>query len=162
MDVKFTSKVHRAKIIATIGPASNNPAMIKKLIEAGATVFRFNLSHKDEEELINDVKIVRDVSDSLRLNIATIADLPGPKIRVHGLTDNLKIEEKEKITILKEPPKENYKFLPTEKYILINYPEIISDINVGEYVYIDDGLIKLKAIDKDENYIICEALNAVS
>ena len=143
MDVKFTSKVHRAKIIATIGPASNNPLMIKKLIEAGATIFRFNLSHKQEDELINDVKIVRDVSDSLKANTATIADLPGPKIRVHGLADSLEIEEKEKITILKDLPKDNYKFLPTEKYILINYPEIIDDINVGEYVYIDDGLIKV-------------------
>lgn len=160
MDAKFTSKLHsRAKIIATIGPSSNSPLIVKKLIEAGATVFRFNLSHKQEDELINEVKVIREVSDSLRVNTATIADLPGPKIRVHGLADNLEIEKREKITILKDAPKVDYKFLPTEKYILINYPDIIYDINVGEYVYIDDGLIKLKAIDKDENYIICEALN---
>ena len=98
MDAKFTSKLHsRAKIIATIGPSSNSPLIVKKLIEAGATVFRFNLSHKQEDELINEVKVIREVSDSLRVNIATIADLPGPKIRVHGLADNLEIEKREKL-----------------------------------------------------------------
>lgn len=159
MDVKSISKLHRAKIIATVGPSSNNHTAIQQLIEAGATVFRFNLSHRQKGELLNDVKVAKDVSSNLRVSIATIADLPGPKIRVQGLSDNLEINEREEITLTKEIKQENYKHLPTDKYILINYPEIISDIQVGELVYIDDGLIKLKVIDKDENYVICEALN---
>lgn len=159
MDAKYTLKPHRAKIISTIGPSSNSLSIAQELIKEGSTIFRFNLSHKERDELLKDVQTLRKASESLNRPIATIADLPGPKIRVYGLKTELEIGEEEKITLLKETEPKDIDSLPTEKYLAINYSAVIDDINIGELVYIDDGLIRLKVIDKDDNYVICEALN---
>lgn len=159
MVVKSTLKPHRAKIISTIGPSSDSFFMIQKLIKEGSTIFRLNLSHREKDEFLKDIKTIREASAALNSFISIIADLPGPKIRIFGLKDEFEIEEKEKITILKQTLPEDISSLPTEKYLAINYSEVVDDINVGELVYIDDGLIKLKVIDKNSNYVICETLN---
>ena len=72
----------KVKIVATLGPASNDYAMIRKLHEAGADVFRLNMSHGSHEEIAERHKIIRQVEEDLGSPIAILADLQGPKLRV--------------------------------------------------------------------------------
>ena len=71
----------RTKIVATIGPASHDPATLRSLVEAGVNVVRLNLSHGDAEEHLGHLANVRRVAADLDAPIAVLADLPGPKIR---------------------------------------------------------------------------------
>ena len=70
------------KIVATLGPASSDYEMIKALHEAGADVFRLNMSHGSHEEIAKRHKIIRQIEDELNSTIAILADLQGPKLRV--------------------------------------------------------------------------------
>ncbi len=71
----------RTKIVATIGPATESPEIIKKLIEAGATTFRLNFSHGDHKEHQKRIETIRSTSKQLGLHIGILQDLQGPKIR---------------------------------------------------------------------------------
>ena len=70
------------KIVATLGPATDSPESIKQLVEAGADVFRLNMSHGNAEEHAARIRMVREASAGLRRNAAILADLQGPKIRL--------------------------------------------------------------------------------
>ena len=76
-----------AKIVATLGPASSSPEMIRALFEAGADVFRFNFSHGTHEEHQKRYDIVRTIEQETGRPIAVLADLQGPKLRVGRLAD---------------------------------------------------------------------------
>ncbi|MCK5432027.1 MAG: pyruvate kinase, partial [Gammaproteobacteria bacterium] len=79
-DIKLL-KNRRTKIIATLGPASDSPEVIKQLIEAGANVFRLNMSHGEHASHENTYKLVRNIAEELGKPVAVLADLCGPKIR---------------------------------------------------------------------------------
>ena len=146
--------MHKAKIIATIGPASRDKDILEKLFLEGASIFRLNLSHKLKEELIEDVDIIRGISRKRRSSITIIADLPGPKIRVSNLKDDLLVNESETIFITKNVINEK-----NTKKITLNNPNIIDDIKIGESIFIDDGLIRLKIIGREKDDLICKILN---
>ena len=77
----------RTKIVATIGPATENASQITKLVEAGATTFRLNFSHGDHNEHAQRIKTIREVSDELGIHIGILQDLQGPKIRLGRFKD---------------------------------------------------------------------------
>src|SRR5512134_1343023 len=76
----------RTKIIATLGPASESPQMIAKLFEAGADVFRLNMSHLPKDRLRERVEVLRGIEAKYRRPVAILADLQGPKLRVGSFT----------------------------------------------------------------------------
>ena len=80
-------RTRHAKIVATLGPASSSPEMIRALFEAGADVFRFNFSHGSHEEHQKRYDIVRAIEQETGRPIAVLADLQGPKLRVGRLAD---------------------------------------------------------------------------
>ena len=73
--------IRRTKIVATIGPASNEPDAVERLLLAGTDVCRLNLSHGSIDEHLATLKLIREVSARLGRYVAVMADLPGPKIR---------------------------------------------------------------------------------
>lgn len=75
-------RARRTKILATLGPASDNPEMMAKLFQAGADVFRLNMSHLPREQLRERVQMIRSVEEKFKRPIAILADLQGPKLRV--------------------------------------------------------------------------------
>ncbi len=77
-------KLNHTKIIATVGPSSDNKAVIKELMLAGVNVFRLNFSHGTHKEHENSIKLIREVSNETGLNIAIMADLQGPKIELEN------------------------------------------------------------------------------
>src|SRR5690606_39564437 len=100
------SHFNKTKILATIGPASNNYETIKSLAAAGANVFRLNFSHGTHDIHADVAKIIRQINKDEGLNLGILQDLQGPKIRVGEVENNgVEIKPGEKITITNDPVK---------------------------------------------------------
>src|SRR4030095_1963894 len=80
-------RLRRIKILATLGPASSDSAMIRRLFEAGADVFRINMSHTSHDKMRELVKTIRNVESSYGRPIGILVDLQGPKLRLGQVTD---------------------------------------------------------------------------
>ena len=100
--------MRRAKIIATIGPSSNSKEMLSKLIEAGVNVCRINMSHGTYEAHAAVIKSIREASKESGYEVAILADLQGPKIRVDKLPEPLKLDAGSEWVIGASKLKDNY------------------------------------------------------
>jgi pyruvate kinase len=132
----------RTKILATLGPASENPEMIAKLFQAGADVFRLNMSHLPRERLKERVEMIRAVEAKFKRPIAILADLQGPKLRVgtfQGDSVMLKNGAEFVLDDDKAPGDEHRVHLP--------HPEILAALEPGHTLLLDDGKVRLKAIE---------------
>ena len=89
----------RAKIVATIGPASQDVEVLKRLILAGMNVARMNFSHGTHEQHAERIALIRDVSEKLGVSIGILQDLQGPKIRVGDLPEIIQLSEEEIVTL---------------------------------------------------------------
>src|SRR4051794_38982877 len=132
---------HRnAKIVATLGPASSSPEMIRALFEAGADVFRFNFSHGSHEDHQKRYDIVRAIEQETGRPIAVLADLQGPKLRVGRLAEGpLNLEEGERVGFDLDPAP------ATRDRIPLPHPEVFAPLPRGFQLLIDDGKVRLKA-----------------
>lgn len=146
--------LHRTKIVATLGPASNTPEVIEKLVQAGMNVARLNFSHGSYEDHARTVALLRNISEKLDTPITILQDLQGPKIRV-GLLPKGKIDliEGEKITLV--PISEYQDQINT---VPIDYPDLAADAKPGEQVLLDDGLLELQIKEILGNAVVCEVI----
>lgn len=141
----------KTKILATIGPASSSPEMIKALFEAGADVFRINMSHNAPAELEMKVRIIRELEESVGRPIAILADLQGPKIRLGKLPgEQREVHRGDKLRLVQKALVESGDDIP------VPHPEIFAAIQPGDSLLIDDGKIRLKVVDADKNSAIAE------
>src|SRR3989339_1323280 len=85
------------KIVATIGPASDEPEMIKQLIESGVNVFRFNFKHNTVDWHQDRIRRVNDIANRMKVNIGTLIDLQGPEIRIKMTLDQLELTQNQKL-----------------------------------------------------------------
>ncbi len=132
-------RARRTKILATLGPASESPEMIAKLFEAGADVFRLNMSHLPRERLKERVEMIRSVEAKFKRPIAILADLQGPKLRVGAFSgDSAMLVPGQSFTLDadKTPGDAERVHLP--------HPEILSSLEPGHTVLIDDGKLRLR------------------
>lgn len=139
--------MRKAKIVATLGPASNTVEKISELILAGMNVVRVNMSHGTYEAHAQVIKNVREASKKLKREVAILLDLQGPKIRVDKLPQNLILKDGE-IWQLGET-----KFKNSEKYIPTIYDKLVSDAKVGARILFDDGLLEAVVTEKLENFL---------
>lgn len=141
----------RTKILATIGPASDSQEMIESLIRAGVNVFRLNFSHGTYEYHLDVLTKIRTAMKKLGLVIGVLQDISGPKIRIGELEHDFELKENDAIIFHKE--KIIGRAVNDSRYeVSINYPEILSQLNVGDYIYLYDGIIRTKVITcKDES-----------
>lgn len=142
----------RVKIVATLGPASDSVAMIKKLTEAGVTVFRINLSHAKKNESIEKIQRIRSVERALKKPIGILGDLAGPKIRIGDVGPNLIIHPNQTIRIYAKP------MLGSARGISVNIPSIIKNLEPGAEIYIADGVLKLEVIKKAKDHVTARVL----
>ncbi len=129
----------RTKILATLGPASESQEMIEKLFQAGADVFRLNMSHLPREKLKERVAMIRAIEAKFKRPIAILADLQGPKLRVGAFEgDSAMLEPGQSFTLDADttPGTVNRVHLP--------HPEILSSLEPGHTVLIDDGKLRLR------------------
>ena len=135
-------RLKKTKIIATLGPSTSSIETIESLIKEGVDVFRINFSHSTHKEAEFLIKSIRKINDSLSKNIAILADLQGPKLRIGDVVDDTNLNFGEKITI-----KTDKSFKGNKNKLFLNYQNLAKDINKGEKILIDDGKIILKVID---------------
>ncbi|MDA3912398.1 MAG: pyruvate kinase [Bacteroidales bacterium] len=136
----------RAKIVASIGPASTDRQILKSMVEAGMNVIRLNFSHGDYNEQESRIDLIRSIQNELNVNLAIIGDLSGPKLR-------LGILPKEKITVFAGDMVKFYtKARETDECqhaFEVSYERFAEDVNPGDRILIDDGKIKLEATETD-------------
>ncbi len=130
------------KIIATIGPVSDSPEMIKKLIEAGVNVFRFNFKHNTVEWHSERIQRVNKVASKMGVTVGTLIDLQGPELRINMPKDQIKIEEGE-LLYFGEKVFEN-----KQKGFSITHPDIIDHLKDGQSVLADDGAYSFHVVKK--------------
>lgn len=134
---------NRTKIIATLGPATLNPEMMKNLIEAGVDVFRLNFSHISHEKAKEAIDIIRNYNTINNLNIALLADLQGPKLRVGQIEDNFMVLQKGDVVTIS-----TLECVGKDKYFSVTYPQLVDDVKDGELLLLDDGNITLRVMRK--------------
>src|SRR5688572_20901512 len=129
----------RTKIIATLGPASDTPEMIARLFEAGADVFRLNLSHLPKERLKERVAVIRAVEARFNRPIGILADLQGPKLRVGSFSgDSAVLKAGQTFTFDADDASGD------AKRVHLPHPEILYSLEPGHTVLIDDGKLRLR------------------
>ncbi|HEV2832291.1 MAG TPA: pyruvate kinase, partial [Hanamia sp.] len=144
MDKKagFDHSIKRTKIVATLGPACDNYDSMVELVKAGVNVFRLNFSHGTQEDKARVIKIIRKINESLPFNIAILADLQGPKLRVGEIENNaLQINPGDKLTFT------NTKCIGTKEEIYVSYPNLHKDVVPGNLIMIDDGKLEVKVMN---------------
>jgi pyruvate kinase len=141
----------RTKIIATLGPASESPAMIAKLFEAGVDVFRLNMSHLPRERLRERVGVIRDIEAKYKRPIAILADLQGPKLRVGTFAgDSAMLKQGQTFTFDADPTAGD------AKRVHLPHPEILSSLEPGHTVLIDDGKLRLRVKEVKKGKAVTE------
>lgn len=130
---------HRTKIVATVGPACDTYEKLLELVRAGVNIFRLNFSHGNHEDKARIIEYIRQINKTEPYNIAILADLQGPKLRV-GEIENGKITINPG-EILTFTSKE--KVVGTKEKIYVSYPNLHEDVEVGNKILIDDGKLEV-------------------
>ncbi|MFZ6708419.1 pyruvate kinase [Undibacterium sp. TC9W] len=138
----------KAKIVATLGPASSSKEIIKELFEAGADVFRFNFSHGSHADHQLRCNIVREIEVELGRPIAILADLQGPKLRVGQFNNGRVI-----LTAGQEFVLDSDSTLGDVKRVCLPHPELFAVITAGQSLLLDDGKLRLQVLGSDVHCI---------
>ena len=138
-------KLNKTKIVATIGPASNSRAMLKKLMAAGVDVFRVNFSHASYKEIKACVDHVRSLSESLNIHASILGDLQGPKIRLGLIKNGCVVKKGDLIKISTDEKTEG-----DEGCVSINYSRFPLDVNPGEKILVNDGKLIFQVIKSNK------------
>jgi pyruvate kinase len=134
----------KTKIVATVGPATSSKPMLLKIIEEGVNVIRINFSHGKYEDHLPVIERVAEINKEKSLNIALLADLQGPKIRIGEIENGkVKIKKGAEITFTNE------KVIGSASQVYMSYSHFAKDVNAGEIILIDDGKLKVKIIETD-------------
>lgn len=143
----------KTKIVATLGPSSQDYKIIEKMIKAGVNVFRLNFSHGSYENHAVLISNIRKAEKKLTIPIAIMQDLQGPKIRIGEMPEvGVNIQTDQKVTIA--IGEKNYK----DEEIPLIYPGLEKNLKKGDGVLIDDGNIELKVLEIKKNKVKCRVL----
>lgn len=134
------SNPRKAKIIATIGPASESEAVLRALIQAGVNVARLNFSHGTHAQHARHIGSIRKVAAELDTTVAILQDLQGPKIRVGNLGQPLVLKEGERIILYAEG--DALPSAPGQK-VPVAFVELFASVRTGERLLLDDGRLAL-------------------
>jgi len=149
----------RTKILATIGPASDSLEMIKSLMRAGVNVFRLNFSHGTHEYHSGVLSKIREAQKSTGLFVGVLQDISGPKIRVGKIEEPFELKKDDIVEFVKEEivgervEENHYK-------TCINQPSILSQLSLGEFIYLYDGMIKTEVVEVTLNSVKVRVQNS--
>ncbi len=131
----------QTKVVATIGPSSSSKEILKSIIKQGVDVCRLNFSHGKQEDHLMVIKNILEINTELKTNVAILADLQGPKIRIGEVEGNrVELKEGSEISFVTEP------CLGTAEKLYLSYQEFPQDVKVGDAILVDDGKIKLEVL----------------
>jgi len=146
----------KTKIICTMGPATDDDEVLKDLMRSGMDIARLNFSHGDHEEQLGRIKRIKKFREELNLPIAILLDTKGPEIRTGLLEtdDDVELVTGQEYTLTTRDIKGN------NEITSITYAELPQDVEAGNTILIDDGLIELKVKEiKDGTDIVCDVIN---
>ena len=144
----------KTKIVCTLGPSTDQPEILKQLILNGMNVARINFSHGTHEEQLKRINQFKKVRDKLKVPVALMLDTKGPEIRIKRFLDG-------KATLIKG---ERFTLTITDvegtsEKVSVTYQNLPNDVEKGNRILIDDGLIELKVIETTKDDVICEVIN---
>ena len=132
----------RTKIVATIGPASRDPEVLARLVEAGMDVARLNFSHGNHEEHAETARLVREAAGRVGRPVAILQDLPGPKIRIGPLAgDKVVLRGGDVVTFVTDTTGTQE---GTAEQLTVTWPGLAAALEPGESVYLADGSVRLR------------------
>lgn len=148
----------KTKIVATIGPASEDESIIKQMIINGVNVFRLNFSHGTHEYHSKNLHTIRKVASELNARIGILQDISGPKIRTLKIPEVFELKSGDRLDFYKDNF-DGEKISDNHYKVCINHPEILSMLKIGEYIYLCDGSIKTKVSNIHDDYIQTQVEN---
>ncbi len=148
----------KTKIICTIGPSSNTPEQLKKLIAEGMDIARINFSHGTHETHLETINTIKAVREELNVPIAILLDTKGPEIRTKLLENDEKVEliAGQTFTLTTED------IIGNANRVAVTYDEIVNDVVAGNKILLDDGLIELLVKEVTATDVVCEVINGGS
>ncbi len=145
--------MRKTKIICTLGPASCNEEMIKKMLKAGMDVARVNFSHGDRQGHGKTIDLFRRVRDGLGIPAAVMLDTKGPEIRTKDFEGGkVVLKAGDKFTLMTED------VLGDQRRASITYKDLPKELRSGDEVLIDDGKLRLKVLESNEADVVCEVI----
>ena len=144
-------RTRKVKILVTLGPASSDPKMIRKLMLAGADAFRINMSHGNQKQKAKLVEAIRGLEKEFGRPSTILFDLQGPKLRVGHFEGGRAVLEKGKHFIFDCDDKPG-----DSKRVLLPHAELFETVKRGTNILIDDGKVRLTVLEADAKRIVCE------
>ena len=147
--------MRRAKILATLGPASREPAVLEALLAAGANAVRINMSHGEQSEHAESIRRARSAAERLKRPVSVLVDLSGPKIRTGVLNGGqpVQLEQNALFTLT------NRSVAGDAREVSTNYAGIARDVKPGARILLDDGAIELIVESTTETDVVTRVLN---
>jgi pyruvate kinase len=151
--------IRRTKIIFTLGPATESDEMLEKLIRAGADIVRLNMAHAKHDWTREAIRRIRIVSARVGREVAIMMDIKGPEIRTGDLSVPLELKAGEIFDFTVKPAETAGRGGGEEvRSVDVNYQDLVNDIKVGDTVLVDNGLLRLEVLEKNEARIRCRVL----
>lgn len=145
----------KTKIVCTMGPRTNDPDVMRGLIQNGMDIARFNFSHGDHEEQKMRMDMIKQIRDEEKVPVAILLDTKGPEIRTGILEGGKKVILEEGNSFVLSTAD----VVGNAQKVSITYRGLIDDVQIGSTILIDDGLIELKVTGKNGEDIVCKVVN---
>lgn len=150
--MQLRDSVRRTKIVATIGPATSSPEMLKAIIEAGATTLRLNFSHGSHADHQRNIRLIRQTAFELNQPVAILQDLQGPKIRL-GKFENgsIVLAKGDRFTLTNRP------VVGTQEISCVTYDYLAEEVPLGAKILLDDGRVEMvvEEINREKGDLHC-------
>ncbi|MBD2258134.1 pyruvate kinase [Pseudanabaena sp. FACHB-2040] len=153
--MQLRTALRRTKIVATIGPATQEPDVLRALIEAGATTLRLNFSHGTHEDHQRNIRLIRQLSFELNQPVGILQDLQGPKIRLgrfeHG---SIQLQKGDPFTLTSRP------LTGTQDISSVTYDRLSDEVPAGSTILLDDGRVEMEvvSVDPDQQELHCRVV----
>lgn len=144
----------RTKIIATIGPASDSPAVLQALVEAGMDVARLGLAHDSMDTQVARIASIRKAAEEVGRPVGVLADLPGPKVRAGAFGDDgLTVNEGDRLRMVPGAQRSSH------EVIEVDYEGLLTDVHPGDRLLFGDGVVVVEVMDKDGSSLQIEVMH---
>ena len=153
--MQLPKALRRTKIVATIGPATSDPQVLRNLIEAGATTLRLNFSHGTEDDHQRSIRLIRQTSFELNQPVAILQDLQGPKIRLGRFeTGSIVVKNGDPFILTSRP------VAGTELISSVTYEPLASEVPEGAVILLDDGKVEMRVekVDRGAGELYCRVV----
>ena len=143
----------KTKIICTLGPASDNEETLTAMMKAGMNVARLNFSHGTYDEQKKKMDLVKKVRDKLSLPIPILLDTKGPEYRIRTFKDHkITLQDGDTFTFTVRQEE------GSKEKVSVSYPGLAAELNVGDIILVNDGLVKFQVKEKNKTDLVCEVL----